>query len=45
MKDKLVIFVTIWKCRDAQYRIDRAFSRILEQCGDRRKNEEKVKEK
>jgi len=46
MKDKLVVFVTTLRCRDAQYRVDRAFSRILELCEKKRgKNEDEVKGK
>ena len=46
MKDTLVVFLTIQRCRDAQYRVDRAFSRILELCEERRgENEDGVKGK
>ncbi len=45
MKDTLVVFMTIRRCRDAQYRVDRAFSRILGLCEKRKgKNEDGVKE-
>jgi hypothetical protein len=40
MKDTLVIFMTERRCRDAQYRIDRAFSGILGLCGEKRGNKE-----
>ncbi|MGZ7160734.1 MAG: hypothetical protein ACXVHR_09685 [Methanobacterium sp.] len=43
MKDALVVFTTIRRCRDAQYRIDKVFSRILELCEkERRRNENEV---
>ena len=46
MKDTLVIFMTEQRCRDAQYRIDRAFSGILGLRGEKTsKNEDEVSEK
>jgi hypothetical protein len=29
MKDTQIVFMTTWRCRNAQYRVDKAFSRIL----------------
>jgi hypothetical protein len=46
MKDTLVVFMTTRRCRDAQYRVDKAFSRILGLCrGRKEKNDDGVKEK
>lgn len=46
MKDKLEIFTTTRGCKDAQYRIDKIFSRILELCNERKgKKEEEVSDK
>lgn len=33
MKDTLVVLMTQMRCRDAQYRVDKAISKILEVCG------------
>lgn len=45
MKDTLVVFMTIRRRKDAQYRIDKAFSRILGiiQQGAREKNDDEVR--
>jgi hypothetical protein len=46
MKDKLEVFTTIRGCKDAQYRIDKIFSRILELCSERKgKKEDEVSDK
>ena len=46
MKDTRVVVMTTRRCKDAQYRIDKAFSRILELCGERgEEKEEEVMEK
>ncbi len=46
MKDKLEIFTTIRGCKDAQYRIDKIFSRILGLCIERKgKKEDGVRDK
>jgi hypothetical protein len=46
MKDKLEIFTTTRRCKDAQYRIDKIFSRILELCNERKgKKQNEVRDK
>jgi len=46
MKDTLAVFMTTRRCEDAQYRVDKAFSRILGLYGNRREeNEDEVREK
>ncbi len=46
MKDNLEIFTTTRGCRDAQYRIDKIFSRILGLCSERKeKKEDGVRDK
>jgi hypothetical protein len=44
MKDTLVFFATMRRYRDAHYRVDKAFSKILELCGEKRgKNDDGVR--
>jgi hypothetical protein len=46
MKDKLEVFMTTRGCKDAQYRIDKVFSRILGLCsGKKGKKEDEVRDK
>lgn len=45
MKDTLVVFMTTRRRKDAQYRVDKAFSRILGiiQRGESEKSEDEVR--
>ncbi|HEY6585630.1 MAG TPA: hypothetical protein VIY97_00525 [Candidatus Methanoperedens sp.] len=46
MKDKLEVFTTTRRCKDAQYRIDKIFSRILGLFSERKgKKEDEVRDK
>jgi hypothetical protein len=46
MKDTLVFFMKTRRCRDAQYRVDKTFSRILGMYREKRgKNGDEVKGK
>jgi len=46
MKDKLEVFTKTRRCKDAQYRIDKVFSRILGLCSKiKGKKEDEVRDK
>jgi hypothetical protein len=44
VKDALVFLMTIRRCKDAQYRVDKVFSKILGLCREKRgKNNDEVR--